>query len=118
MCREYHYLDFADNAVIFAESLEILVMALKALYEVTKTSELQVSWSKTKVQVFGGLLGETVQSIHVCGEDINIMESFTYHNSLVHNNGGSNQEFLWQIGLAYGVMDLLSMSIRCFRHLC
>ena len=46
---------FADDAVIFAESLEVLVMALEALHEKTKTSGRQVSWPKTKVQVFGGL---------------------------------------------------------------
>ena len=54
---------FADDAVIFAESLEILVMALEALHEEAKPLGFQVSWPKTKVQVFGGLLDETVQSI-------------------------------------------------------
>ena len=29
-------------------------------------------------QGFGGLLGETVQCIHVCGEDIDILDSFKY----------------------------------------
>ena len=38
---------FSDNAVIFAESLEVLVMALETLYEV-KPLELKVSWAKTK----------------------------------------------------------------------
>ena len=55
---------FADNGVIFAESLEVLMMALEALHEEAKPLGLQVSWPKIKVQVFGGLLGETVQSIH------------------------------------------------------
>ena len=57
---------FADDAVIFIESLDFLAKALGA----------QVSWPKTKVQVFGELLGETVQSIHVCDEDIYILDSF------------------------------------------
>ncbi|KAG0727885.1 Metaxin-1 [Chionoecetes opilio] len=52
---------FADETVIFAESLEVLVMALEALHEEAKPLELEVSWLKTKVQVFGGLLDETVQ---------------------------------------------------------
>ena len=57
------------------------------------------------VQVFGGLLGETVQSIHECGEDIDILDDFTYLGSVVYNNGGSRQEVLQWIGLAHGIMD-------------
>ncbi|KAG0727554.1 hypothetical protein GWK47_034452 [Chionoecetes opilio] len=72
---------FADDAVIFAESLEVLVMALEALHEEAKPLQLEVSWLKTKVQVFGDLLDEAVQSVHACGEDIEILESFTYLGS-------------------------------------
>ncbi|KAG0715742.1 Cyclin-dependent kinase 8 [Chionoecetes opilio] len=67
--------------VIFAESLEVLVMALEALHEEAKPLGLEVSWLKTKVQMFGGLLDETVQSVHACSEDIEILESFTYLGS-------------------------------------
>ncbi|KAG0721809.1 Glutamine synthetase [Chionoecetes opilio] len=55
--------------VIFAESLEVLVMALEVLHEEGKPSGLEVSWLKTKVQVFGDLLDEAVQSVHACGEE-------------------------------------------------
>ena len=65
---------FADDAAIFAESLEVLVMALEALHEEVKPLGLKVSWAKTKVQVFGGVLDETVQSVHACGEDIEILK--------------------------------------------
>ncbi|KAG0714867.1 Retrovirus-related Pol polyprotein from type-1 retrotransposable element R2 [Chionoecetes opilio] len=41
---------FADDAVIFAESLEVLVMALEALHEEAKPLGLEFSWLKTKVQ--------------------------------------------------------------------
>ncbi|KAG0714137.1 hypothetical protein GWK47_014692 [Chionoecetes opilio] len=52
---------FADDAVIFAESLEVLVTAIEALREEAKPLGFEVSWLKTKVQVFGDLLDETVQ---------------------------------------------------------
>ncbi|KAG0724525.1 hypothetical protein GWK47_040428 [Chionoecetes opilio] len=45
---------FADDAVIFAESLEVLVMALEALHDEAKPLGLEVSWLKTKVQVTNG----------------------------------------------------------------
>ena len=63
--------------VIFAESLEVLVMALEALHEEAKPLRLQVFWPKTNVQVFGGVLGETVQSVHACGEDIELSENLS-----------------------------------------
>ena len=74
---------FADDAAIFAESLEVLVIALETLHEEVKPLRLKVSWAKTKVQVFGGLLDEIVQSVHACGEDIEISEKFTYLLSIV-----------------------------------
>ncbi|KAG0712132.1 hypothetical protein GWK47_019124 [Chionoecetes opilio] len=82
----------ARRLVIFAESLEVLVMALEALHEEAKPLGLEVSWLKTKVQVFGSLLDETVQSVHSGSEAIEILESFTYLGSAVHNDGGSRQE--------------------------
>ena len=57
-------------------------------------------------------------SIHVCDEDINILESFTYLGSVDHINGGSCQKVLWWIGLAPGVMDSLSTSIWRCQYLC
>ncbi|KAG0724486.1 hypothetical protein GWK47_040491 [Chionoecetes opilio] len=47
-----------ERRVIFTESLEVLVMALEALQEEAKPLGLEVSWLKTKVQVFGDLLDE------------------------------------------------------------
>ena len=85
---------FTDDAVIFAESLEVLMMALEALHEETKPLGLPASWSKTKVQVFGDLLDETVQSTHACDENIDILDSFSYIGNVVHNNDGLRQEVL------------------------
>ena len=53
---------------MFAESLEILIVALEALHK----EALHVSWPKTKIQVFRGLMNETVQSVHLCGKNIEI----------------------------------------------
>ena len=74
-----------DDAVIFAESLEVLAMALEALHEEVKALGHKASWAKTKLQVFGGILDETIQSVHVCGEEIEILKNFTYLDSVVHN---------------------------------
>ena len=43
---------FADDAAIFAESLEVLVMALEALHEEMKPLGLQVSWQDQRLGVW------------------------------------------------------------------
>jgi len=43
---------FADDAVIFAETLDILLGTLKVLNEESELLRLQVSWVKTKIQFF------------------------------------------------------------------
>ena len=43
-------LDFADDAVIFAETLDILLGALEVLNEESKPLGLWVSWVKTEIQ--------------------------------------------------------------------
>ena len=110
-------LDFADDAVIFAETLEVLELALEALHEETKPLGLKVSWTKTKIQDFGNLLAPDTQSVHVCGEDIEVVESFTYLGSAVHNTMESCGEVNRRLGMAYGVMDSLNKSIWRCRYL-
>ncbi len=91
-----------------------MVSALEALHEEAKPLGLKVSWTNTKVQAFGGLLGDAVRSVHACGEDIEVLESFTYLGSVVHNNGGSDREIIRRIGLAHGGMNSLNRSVwRC-----
>ena len=79
----YMYIYFFNDAVIFAESLENVVVVLDAWHEERKPLGLQVFWPSTKIQVFEGLLAETVQSVHVCDEATEIMENFIYLGSLV-----------------------------------
>ncbi len=52
-------LAFAEDAVILSESFGVLVLALEAQHEETKPLVLQVSWTKTNVQAFGGLFDYT-----------------------------------------------------------
>ena len=47
--------DFADDAVIFVETLDILFGALKVLNEESEQLGLRVSWVKTKIQAFNDI---------------------------------------------------------------
>ena len=85
-------------------------MPLKKLHDEAKHLGFQVSWAKTKVQVFGGLL-EKVQFAYACGKDIEISEKFTYLVSVAHNDDGLSLKVMWQIGLVYCVMNSLNTNI-------
>ena len=55
-------LDFADDAVIVAETLDILLGALEVLNEQSEPLGLLVSWVKTKIQAFNDILDAAVLS--------------------------------------------------------
>ncbi|XP_037783505.1 uncharacterized protein LOC119579665 [Penaeus monodon] len=80
------------SIVKLAETLEVLEIALETLHEEAKLLELSVNWTKTKVQEFGGLLYVDVQFVHVCGENINILDSFTYLGNVVQSDRGPDRE--------------------------
>ena len=49
---------FTVHPITFPEPLEVLVMTQEALNKEMEPLGLKVSWSKTKVQVYGGSLDE------------------------------------------------------------
>ena len=55
-------LDFTDDAVIFVETLDILLGALEVLNEDSELLGIQVSWVKTKIQAFNDILDAAVLS--------------------------------------------------------
>lgn len=57
------------------------------------------------MQVNGGILGEAVQCVYVCGKNVQISESLAYLGKVVHNNGGSHQKVIPRTAVTYGVMD-------------
>jgi len=67
-------LDFADDAVIFAETFDILLEALEVLNEESEPLGLRVPWVKTKIQAFNDILDATVLSVPVCGEHVEVVE--------------------------------------------
>ena len=71
-------LDFADDAVIFAVTLTILLGAHEVLKEESEPLGLQVSWVKTKIQACIDILDAAILSVPVCSEDVEVTERFTY----------------------------------------
>lgn len=63
----------ADEAVILAKPLQLLLLTLKAVHELVKPLKRLVSWANIKVQVFGSLLNETAESVHACSDDVKVL---------------------------------------------
>ena len=96
-------LDFADDAVIFAETLDILLGALKVLNEETELLGLLVSWVKTKIQDFNDILDAAILSVPVCGEDVEVTGRFTFLGSDIHVSAGYEPEVNRRLGQAWGI---------------
>ena len=66
-CRSEQFgsliLTFADDAVIFTETTEVILEALESLSEEAEPLGLRVSWIKTNswIQAFGDILDATVE---------------------------------------------------------
>ena len=88
-------LDFTDDAVIFAETLDIFLGALEVLNEESEPLELRVSWVKTKIQAFNDILDVAILPVPVCGEDVEVTERFTYLGSDIHVSAGCEPEVIW-----------------------
>ena len=111
-------LDFADDAVIFVETLDILLGALKVLNEESEPLGLRVSWVKTKIQAFNDILDAAILSVPVCGEDVEVTERFTYLGSDIHVSAGCELEVNRLLGQAWRVMDSLDHGVWSCRYLC
>ena len=111
-------LDFADDAVNFAETLDILLGALEVLNEALEPLGLRVSWVKTKIQAFNDILDAAVLSVPVFGEDVEAMERFTYLGSDIHVSPGCEPEVNRRLCQAWGVMDSLDHGVWRCRYLC
>ena len=85
-------LDFTDDADIFVETLDILLGALDVLNGESDLLGLRVSWVKTKISAFSDILDAAVLSVPVCGEDVEVMERFTYLGSDIHVSAGCESE--------------------------
>ena len=77
-------LGFTDDAVIFAETFDILLGALDVLNEESEPLGLRISWVKAKIQAFNDILDAAVLSVPICGEDVVVTERFTNLGSHIH----------------------------------
>ena len=110
--------DFTDDAVIFAEILDLLLGALEVLIEESDPLGLWVSWVKTKIQAFNYILDAAILSVPVYVEDVEVRERLTYLGSDIHVFAGCEPEVNRRLGRAWGVMDSLDHGMWCCVSTC
>ena len=84
--------DLADDAVIFAETLDIILRAHEVMNEESEPLGLRAYWVKTKIQAFNDILDAAILSVPGCGEDVEVVERFTYLGSDIHVSAGCESE--------------------------
>ena len=74
------------------------------LNEESEPVGLRVSWVKTKIQAFNDILDAAVLSVSVsvCGEDVEVVERFTYLGSDIHVSAGCESEVNRRLGRGLG----------------
>lgn len=50
-----------------------------------------------------------MQSLHVCGEEAEILEDFTNFSGMLKHNGGSDDEVFQQVGLVHAAMNSIQV---------
>ena len=89
-------LDFADDVSLIAEMREILELSLAIMQEEASPLGLELNWSKTKILTTEQLpSGETKTLVN--GNQVEIVDSFTYLGSTVNKLGSSTDEVLRRI---------------------
>ena len=111
-------LHFVDDAVIFAETLDILLGALEVLNEESEPLGLQVSWVKTKIQAFIDILDAAILSVPVCDEDVEVTERFTYLGCNIPVSAGYEPVVSRRLDRVLGVMVSLDLGKWHCPYLC
>ena len=98
-------LDYADDAVLFAQDPGRWQAELKRFDDAANTMGLHTSWEKTKLQNVG--YGPPPQPVSIDGHPVEVTDKFVYLGSSVDSTGYSNTDILRRIGLASSVMGQL-----------
>ena len=110
----YHLtdLEYADDAAIFAANQNDISSALAIFDAEACKLGLRTSWAKTKIIKFCDV--PSPPSLHICNNDVEFVDKFTYLGSIITNSGDLQPDINRRIGLATGVMRSLRQPL--WRH--
>ena len=103
-------LDFADDVALLAETVGSLLLALEIMQQEARPLGLEINWPKTKIQVTG-TEPTNLDDLSVLGQNVEVVDSFTYLGCTIHNTGSSAPEITRRIAIARNCMKTLDKSI-------
>jgi len=103
-------LDFADDVALFAEMLSVLLQALEVMEMEACPLGLTVNWAKRKIQYLDDH-DEDRQHATVQGNQVEVVESSTYLDSLIHCSGSSKPEIKRRANFVCEAMFVLDQNI-------
>ena len=105
-------LHFADDVVLLAEMLSVLVSALEVTDREASPLGTTINWAKTKLQDLGDMDGANqTQYATVPGNQVQVVESFTYFGCLIHCSGSSEPEIKRRANIVREAMFSLDQNI-------
>ena len=107
----YTDLDYADDFVLFGNSIQELGSALQQFHTIAGHLGLRLSWQKTKVQNLGA--GDDVGDVTICGQTVEGVSKFVYLGSQQSSMDRCTDEVLRRIGIASSAMNSMQ---RVWRH--
>ena len=93
-------------------------MVFEVLHEESEPLGLWVSCVKTKIQAFNDLFNAAILSVPIFGEDVEVLERFTYLGSDIHVSAGCEPEVNGCLGQVWGLIDSLDHGVWCCQYLC
>jgi len=104
--HSFNDLDYADDALLIADSEERTVPILKRFEELAGTIGMHPSWYKTKTQNLGA--GPLSQPVDLGGTVVESVDQFVYIGSLQSADARSVADVGRRVGLVAGCMRSLT----------
>jgi len=110
-------LDFADDVVLLAEMLSVLVSALEVMDREASPLGMTINWAKTKLQDLSDMDGANqTQHATVLDKQVEVVESFTYLGCLIHCSGSSEPEIKRRANIVREAMFSLDQNIMAIQY--
>ena len=90
---------------LLTETLSVCILGMEIMQEEAAIFSIEINWSKTKIQMVGTQHFPNV--VHVAGNDVEVVDCFTYLGVQISNDGSSEQEVRWHIAMTPDCFQVL-----------
>jgi len=81
---------------LLTEMLSVCILAMEIKQEEAATFGMEINWSKTKMQAVST---QHYPSVVYAGNEVEVVDCFTYVEVQISNDGSSEQDVRWHIAM-------------------